>query len=171
MPKEAPVADPTDRTSMDDLTPPYGTIVVDPPWRYTNDRGTQTRSRAGRASTVAEGNYSTMSNAEIAALPVGDLAAPECALYLWVTNPRMFGHVNRHRDPIAPIDLVKSAVAHLAGDRSAPRPDGMPADTAPTGAGEVVVAAEQLLAVLPHAVRICPEAGRLARAVANHKET
>jgi N6-adenosine-specific RNA methylase IME4 len=92
---------------MDDLSPPYGTIVVDPPWRYTNDRGTQTRARAGRSSTVAEGNYSTMSNAEIAALPVGDLAAPECALYLWVTNPRMFGHVNRHRDPIAPIDMVE----------------------------------------------------------------
>ena len=69
------------------------------------------------------------------------------------------------------IDLVKDAVAHLAGDRTAPRPDGIPADTAPVDVGEVVAAAEQLLAVLPHAVRICPEAGRLARAVANHKET
>jgi N6-adenosine-specific RNA methylase IME4 len=85
----------------------YGAIVIDPPWRYTNDRGTQTRSLAGRHSTTAEGNYPTMSNAEIAALPIPRLAAPQCALYLWVTNPRMFGHVNRQRDPIAPIDMVE----------------------------------------------------------------
>lgn len=86
----------------------YGTIVIDPPWRYENDRGTQTRARRGRKSAVAAGHYEVMDNAEIAALPVGDLAAKDCALYLWVTNVRIFGHVNRRRDPIAPIDMVEA---------------------------------------------------------------
>jgi N6-adenosine-specific RNA methylase IME4 len=68
----------------------YRTIVADPPWRYQNARGTQTRCRAGRSQTVAEGNYPTMSVAEIAALPVAALADRNCALYLWVTNPLLF---------------------------------------------------------------------------------
>lgn len=85
----------------------YGTIVIDPPWKYTNDRGTQTRSRAGRSSVTAEGNYPTMDNSEIAALPVEGFAADACALYLWVTVPRLFGHVNRLRDAMTPIDMVE----------------------------------------------------------------
>lgn len=91
---------------FDELDPPYGTIVVDPPWRYTNNRGTQTRSRAGRSSTVAEGNYSTMGFDEIAALPVGDLAADRAHLYLWTTNPCLFGHENRRRG-IGPVDILE----------------------------------------------------------------
>ena len=89
------------------MNPPYGTIVIDPPWRYENDRGTQTRAKRGRKSAVAAGHYSVMDNAEIAALPVGDLADVDAALYLWVTNPRMFGHVNRLRDPVTPSDMVE----------------------------------------------------------------
>lgn len=85
----------------------YGTIVADPPWRYENDRGTQTRAKRGRKGTTASGHYPVMDNAEIAALPLGDLADDVCALYLWVTNPRMFGHVNRRRDPVSPIDMVE----------------------------------------------------------------
>jgi len=87
--------------------PRYRTIVADPPWRYENDRGTQTRSIRSRKSTTVAGHYPVMDNAEIAALPLGELADAECALYLWVTNPRIFGHVNRRRDPISPIDMVE----------------------------------------------------------------
>jgi len=86
----------------------YRTIVVDPPWRYENDRGTQTRARRGRKGAVAAGHYEVMGNAEIAALPIAELADDPCALYLWVTNPRIFGHVNRRRDPLAPIDMVEA---------------------------------------------------------------
>jgi len=96
-----------DSSPWAELDPPYGTIVVDPPWRYENERGTQTRSRRGRKGTTAAGHYTTMDNAEIAALPVGELAAPASALYLWVTNPRIFGHVNRHRHEVEPIDMVE----------------------------------------------------------------
>lgn len=90
------------------LNPPYGTIVMDPPWRYANARGSQSRSRRGRKSVAAAAHYSTMDNAEIAVLPVGDLAASESALYLWVTTPRLFGHVNRRRHEVAPIDMVEA---------------------------------------------------------------
>ena len=68
----------------------YRTIVADPPWRYANTHGTPTRCRRGGIQTTAEGNYPTLSVAEIAALPVGSLAEPDCALYLWVTNPMLF---------------------------------------------------------------------------------
>lgn len=91
----------------DNLTPPYGTIVADPPWRYTNTRGTQTRATAGRSAITAEAHYSTMSNDEIAALPVADLAATQAHLYLWVTNPCIFGHQNRRRTT-SPIDIVEA---------------------------------------------------------------
>lgn len=86
----------------------YRTIVADPPWRYENDRGTQTRSRAGRSATVAEGNYRTMSNEEISALPVGDVADANCALYLWVTTPLMFGGGSARFEYEAPIDIIET---------------------------------------------------------------
>lgn len=89
-----------------DLNPPYSTIVADPPWLYTNTRGTQTRATAGRRAITAEGHYSTMSNEKIASLPIGDLAAASAHLYLWVTNPCMFGHQNRRR-VLSPIEMVE----------------------------------------------------------------
>ena len=70
------------------------------------------------------------------------------------------------------LDLVKAAVARLAGDRTATVPADLTVDAgAVADAAELVGAADQLLAVLPHAERIRPEANRLARAVATHKET
>jgi N6-adenosine-specific RNA methylase IME4 len=87
----------------------YRTIVADPPWRYTNERGTQTRSRAGRSAVTAEGNYPTMSNADISSLPVASLADKDCALYLWVTNPLIFRiPLPLDRLTIGPIDIVEA---------------------------------------------------------------
>ena len=58
----------------------YGTFYIDPPWDYDN--------QATRAST---GNhYGTMPLDEIAALPVGKLAADNCHLHLWTTNAFLF---------------------------------------------------------------------------------
>lgn len=57
----------------------YRTIVADPPWRYQKDNGMAIRT--------AEGHYQTMSPAEVAGLPLGDLAADDAHLYVWVTNP------------------------------------------------------------------------------------
>jgi N6-adenosine-specific RNA methylase IME4 len=58
----------------------FGTVYADPPWRYDN-QGT-------RAAT--DNHYGTMSVDEIAALPVGDLAADRSHLWLWTTNAFLF---------------------------------------------------------------------------------
>lgn len=90
----------------------YRTIVADPPWRYQKTTGLVTNMKGNRrapdVTSCAEGHYATMSNAEIAGLPVNDLADDECALYLWVTTPLIFGHAKRGRDPVAPIDIVEA---------------------------------------------------------------
>lgn len=72
----------------------YRTIVVDPPWRYGQRANVQTSWLADKkdrgVGASAQDVYPTMSNAEIAALPVGELAADNAHIYLWVTNTRMF---------------------------------------------------------------------------------
>jgi N6-adenosine-specific RNA methylase IME4 len=62
------------------LTPPYSTIVADPPWLYK--QGGPTTGFA----PLRPPPYSMMTVDEIAALPVGDLAAESAHLYLWTTN-------------------------------------------------------------------------------------
>lgn len=64
-----------------ELSPPYSTIVADPPWPFDWNGGKGGRRR--RATTLG---YSTMPLEDIAALPVGDLAADDAHLYLWVTR-------------------------------------------------------------------------------------
>lgn len=62
------------------LTPPYRTIVADPPWHYdvsTNQWGDK---------AALDMPYSTMSTEEITAMPVADLAAPGAHLFIWTTN-------------------------------------------------------------------------------------
>ncbi len=58
----------------------YGLIMVDPPWKYAN------YSRKGEHKGAAA-QYDCLTVAEISALPVSQLAAPDCALWLWATNP------------------------------------------------------------------------------------
>lgn len=55
----------------------YGVIIADPAWRYSNT-GTE---------GSAEGEYGTMSTADVCALPVASLAAPDSVLLLWGTWP------------------------------------------------------------------------------------
>jgi N6-adenosine-specific RNA methylase IME4 len=81
-----------------ELSPPYSTIVADPPWQYdsdTTDADGVTRSAVITRSvkndgTIARGvrdkSYSRMSTAEITSLPVKELAAKNAHLYLWTTN-------------------------------------------------------------------------------------
>lgn len=58
----------------------FGCILADPPWKYGN--------QATRAST--DNHYPTMTVEEISALPVGELAADDAHLHLWVTNGFLF---------------------------------------------------------------------------------
>jgi N6-adenosine-specific RNA methylase IME4 len=58
----------------------FGVVYADPPWRYSN-QGT-------RGST--DDHYDTMTVDDIAALPVRELAAERCHLWLWTTNAFLF---------------------------------------------------------------------------------
>lgn len=60
----------------------YTIIYADPPWHYNNRANHKTRFRGG-----VHGHYPTMSMAQIKALPIPDLAADNCALFLWCTFP------------------------------------------------------------------------------------
>jgi N6-adenosine-specific RNA methylase IME4 len=58
----------------------YGVILADPPWRF------ETWSARGRGRSP---KCSTMPIDEIVALPAAELAAPDCALFLWAVWPTM----------------------------------------------------------------------------------
>lgn len=65
-----------------DLEPfSYDLIMIDPPWRFQN------WSDKGQAKGP-EPHYKTMSDDEIRALPVGDLAKRDCLVWLWATWPK-----------------------------------------------------------------------------------
>ncbi len=66
----------------------YRAIVADPPWEQPGGPGFDGRGHASRVKRNATRPlpYPTMSLAEIAALPIGDLAEADAHLYLWVTN-------------------------------------------------------------------------------------
>lgn len=88
-------------TPFTDLSPPYSTIVADPPWKY---RSKNITTRTSHGTAFAEANYSTLTNSDIAALPIGDLAAADAHLYLWVTNPKLFGD---RRGDVAPVEMME----------------------------------------------------------------
>ena len=58
---------------------PYGVLVIDPPWEFPGDCPTR---KVGPP-------YPSMTVAEIAALPVDDLADHDAVVWLWTTNLRM----------------------------------------------------------------------------------
>ncbi len=58
----------------------YAAILADPPWRF------KTYSAAGLGRS-AEAWYDCLSIDEICAIPVENLAAPDCVLFMWTTDP------------------------------------------------------------------------------------
>jgi len=57
----------------------FGLIYADPPWRYSFSKS---------SSRKIENHYQTMTQAEIKALPIDEIAAKNCVLYLWSTAPK-----------------------------------------------------------------------------------
>lgn len=55
----------------------YEIIYADPPWKYKENWG----------NGACEHSYATMTNEQIKSLDVASIAADQCHLYLWVTNP------------------------------------------------------------------------------------
>lgn len=72
-----------------ELSPPYSTIVADPPWHY-DEQVSAWDARSERLGRTKPMPYTTMSDDEIARLPVVDLAAPGAHLYLWTTNQHLW---------------------------------------------------------------------------------
>lgn len=68
----------------------FGAILADPPWGFQCWDG-KDKKVASRGSVTP---YSTMEMTDIASLPVADLAAENCALFMWCvwpTLPEAFG--------------------------------------------------------------------------------
>lgn len=61
----------------------FGAILADPPWSFKAWSGDALPSR------VADAHYQTQSMEWIAGLPVGDVAADDCALFLWICWPTL----------------------------------------------------------------------------------
>lgn len=62
----------------------FGCILADPPWAF--------RTFSGENMTphrCAEDHYSTMDLAALKALPVGEVAAKDCALFMWVVGSHL----------------------------------------------------------------------------------
>lgn len=57
----------------------YRVIYADPPWKYADE--------LIEGYGAAEHHYPTMTIAELAALPIKDLALPDAVLFMWVTSP------------------------------------------------------------------------------------
>jgi N6-adenosine-specific RNA methylase IME4 len=64
-------------------TGPFDLVMADPPWAF------KTRSQKGVTIKGAGGQYGTMTLADICAMPVAAIAAPDCLLWLWATNPML----------------------------------------------------------------------------------
>lgn len=75
--------------SWQGLNPPYSTIVADPPWLYQKAPGSRGAIHSARGTSDL--HYSSLTNEQLAELSVRELAADNAHLYLWVTNPGLYG--------------------------------------------------------------------------------
>lgn len=62
----------------------YAAIYADPPWHY------RVWSEGSQKSRLASAKYKVMSTADIAAMPVAELAATDSVLFVWITWPQLF---------------------------------------------------------------------------------
>jgi len=67
----------------------FGAIYADPPWRFeTWNKQTTVQARGSKSTyTSASVHYHTMTAAELDALPIADLAAENCCLFMWACWP------------------------------------------------------------------------------------
>ena len=63
----------------------YNIIYADPPWNYNSRIHQENR---GFTHSIDD-HYSTMKHDDICALPVNDISADDCILFLWVTESHL----------------------------------------------------------------------------------
>ena len=61
----------------------YGAILIDPPWSF------RVWNSSAASRKTASHYYPTMNVADLSALPISVLAAPDCALFMWATMPNL----------------------------------------------------------------------------------
>lgn len=61
----------------------FGAIYADPPWHY------RVWAENSQNNRIASAKYRVMGTAEISALPVCELAAESCVLFVWITWPQL----------------------------------------------------------------------------------
>ncbi len=68
----------------------YGAILCDPPWQFaTWNKSTAVKRRASGTNVSASVHYNTMTASDLTALPVRDLAAKDCCLFMWISWPML----------------------------------------------------------------------------------
>jgi N6-adenosine-specific RNA methylase IME4 len=68
----------------------FKAILADPPWRFeTWNKATAVKRRGSGTNVCAAVHYSTMTIEDICALPVADIAATDCCLFLWISWPML----------------------------------------------------------------------------------
>lgn len=70
----------TARKMLAEIPGEFSTILIDPPWRFTNRTGKIAPEHRRLA------RYETMSFEEIAALPMEEISAPRAHVYMWCPN-------------------------------------------------------------------------------------
>ena len=86
------------------LSPPYGTILADPPWRY---RKSPQAAGTNHSRNMVSDLYETLTMRQLAELPVASLAAENAHLYMWVTVPRLFGE-RGDREGFGPFQILNA---------------------------------------------------------------
>jgi N6-adenosine-specific RNA methylase IME4 len=65
----------------------FGAILADPPWRY------EVWSEGSQKSRLASAHYDVLTTKQIAELPVAQLAADDCVLFIWITWPQLLDSI------------------------------------------------------------------------------
>jgi N6-adenosine-specific RNA methylase IME4 len=66
----------------------YGAILADPPWQFNSLWGGRPKKIGNNyPSRAIDAHYATMTIDDICELPVADLAAPDCVLFMWTCWP------------------------------------------------------------------------------------
>jgi N6-adenosine-specific RNA methylase IME4 len=66
----------------------YGAVLADPPWQFNSLWGGRPKKIGDNyPSRAIDSHYDTMTIDDICALPVSDLAASDCVLFMWTCWP------------------------------------------------------------------------------------
>lgn len=68
----------------------YGAIYADPPWSYEVwNKDISTKRKNGGTNASASVHFNTMAVEDIGVLPISEIAAKNCALFIWITWPTL----------------------------------------------------------------------------------